>query len=436
MSARTLNRRISAFVLLLCVSFVAHGQANSGYSPYSIFGVGDLSRQGTAYNRTMGGVGVATRSNRFINILNPAAVTARDSLAFMADFSLYGDNKVFAQNDIKSVNNTFNINDCVISFPLWNTSAMMLGISPYSDTGFGYSFDYSDPDVIGHTGNISYSASGSGSIYKLFTAAGITFWDRLSVGAEMDFYFGNLTKTFVTSISDASYNSISGSTSLQASAVGGKFGLQYEQPIGTKSKLTLGATYSTGADMKGYYEDARYSVGYAASDTLYYKMDTLGMTRSARIASEIGVGVSFRYADKWMLAFDYTRSDWRNTGVESISGFSASSPFATSLSEAYRLGFEIVPNRNDIRYYFNKVAYRAGAYYKKENFLLNGRAISSMGITLGATLPIYRWYNGLTLGLELGQRGSLSDGLIRERYFSFSVGVNIFDIWFQKPRYE
>ena len=172
-----------------------------------------MSRQGTAYNRTMGGAGVATRSNRFINILNPAAVTARDSLAFMADFSLYGDNKVFAQNDIKSVNNTFNINDCVISFPLWSTSAMMVGISPYSDTGFGYSFDYTDPEVIGQTGNISYSASGNGSIYKLFAAAGITFWDRLSVGAEMDYYFGNLTKTFTTSISDASYNSIKGSTS-------------------------------------------------------------------------------------------------------------------------------------------------------------------------------------------------------------------------------
>lgn len=436
MSARTLNRLISAFVLLLCASVAVHGQAYSGYSPYSIFGVGDLSRQGTAYNRTMGGVGVATRSNRFINILNPAAVTARDSLAFMADFSLYGDNKVFAQNDIKSVNNTFNINDCVISFPLWNTSAMMLGISPYSDTGFGYSFDYTDPDVIGQTGNISYSASGSGSIYKLFTAAGITLWDRLSVGAEMDYYFGNLTKRFVTSLSDASYNSISGSTSLQASAIGGKFGVQYEQPIGTKGKLTLGATYSTGANMRGYYEDARFSVGYAASDTLYYKMDTLGVGRSARIASEVGVGLSFRYADKWMLAFDYARSDWRSSGIESISGFSSNSPFATSLSESYRLGFEIVPNRNDIRYYFNKVAYRAGAYYKKENFLLNGKTISSMGVTLGATLPVYRWYNGLTLGVELGQRGSLSDGLIRERYFSFSVGVNIFDIWFQKPRYE
>ena len=436
MSAKTLSRHISALVFLLCVSFGAHGQAYSGYSPYSIFGVGDLSRQGTAYNRTMGGVGVAMRSNRFINIINPAAVTARDSLAFMADFSLYGDNKVFTQNDIKSVNNTFNINDCVISFPLWSTSAMMLGISPFSDTGFGYSFDYTDPDVIGRTGNISYNAAGSGSIYKLFTAAGITFWDRLSLGAEVDFYFGNLTKTFTTSVSDASYNSISGSTSLQASAVGGKFGLQYERPVGDKSKLILGATYSTGADMGGYYEESRFSVGYAASDTLYYKMDTLGVTKHARIASEIGLGVSYRYADKWMLAFDYTRSDWRNSSIENISGFSSSSPFSTSLSEAYRLGFEIVPNRNDIRYYFNKVAYRAGAYYKKENFLLNGKPISSMAVTLGVTLPIYRWYNGLTLGVELGQRGSLSEGMIRERYCSFSIGVNIFDIWFQKPRYE
>jgi hypothetical protein len=437
MSARISNRLASIAALLLCVSFAAQGQAYSGYSPYSIFGVGDLSRQGTAYNRTMGGVGVGTRSNRFINIMNPAAVTARDSLAFMADFSLYGDNKVFTQNDIKSANNTFNINDCVISFPLWSTSAMMLGISPFSDTGFGYAYDYTDPDVIGRTGNISYSASGSGSLYKFFTAAGITFWDRLSLGAEFDYYFGNLTKSFSTAISDNSYNSITSTTTLQANAVGGKFGLQFEQPLGSKLKLIVGATYSTGADIKGYYDDLRLSGSSAAVDTLYHKMDTLGRTQKARIASEIGVGLSLRYADKWMVAFDYTRSDWRNSGIENISGFSySSSPFATSLSESYRLGFELVPNRNDIRYYFNNVAYRAGAYYKKENFLLNGKQISSMGITLGATLPIYRWYNGLTLGVELGQRGSLSDGMIRERYVNFSIGVNIFDIWFQKAHYE
>ena len=59
-----------------------------------------------------------------------------------------------------------------------------------------------------------------------------------------------------------------------------------------------------------------------------------------------------------------------------------------------------------------------------------------MGVTLGVTLPIFRWYNGLTLGMELGQRGTIADNMIRERYINFSVGVNIFDIWFQKSHYD
>ena len=95
---------------------LSYAQADGAYSPYSIFAIGDVSRQGTAYNRTMGGVGIASRNNRYVNIMNPAAVTARDSLSFMADYTVYGDNKVFSQGGIKSVNNTFNINDVVLSY--------------------------------------------------------------------------------------------------------------------------------------------------------------------------------------------------------------------------------------------------------------------------------------------------------------------------------
>ena len=69
--------------MLLCVSvgvvsvFSAKADDNgaySGYAPYSIYGVGDLFNGGSAYNQTMGGVGIASRNNRFINSLNPAAV--------------------------------------------------------------------------------------------------------------------------------------------------------------------------------------------------------------------------------------------------------------------------------------------------------------------------------------------------------------------------
>ena len=67
-------------------------QTYGSYTPYSIFGVGDLATQGTAYNKSMGGVGIAGRSHKFLNPVNPASVTARDSLAFMGDFSLLQDN--------------------------------------------------------------------------------------------------------------------------------------------------------------------------------------------------------------------------------------------------------------------------------------------------------------------------------------------------------
>ena len=155
MSRRILNRAVLAAIIALCTAFSAHGQAAGTYTPYSIYGVGDLAQPGTAWNKTMGGVGVGVRNNRYLNLLNPAAVTARDSLAFMTDFSLYGDNKIFKQGNITSASNTFNINDLAMSFPLWHGTAMMVGIQPFSDTGFGYSFNYTDPDLIGRTGNIT-----------------------------------------------------------------------------------------------------------------------------------------------------------------------------------------------------------------------------------------------------------------------------------------
>ena len=429
---------------LLSVSATAGAQAYSGFAPYSIFGIGDTFTQGTAYNRSMGGVGIATRNNRFINPLNPAAVTARDSLAFMADYSVYMDNKIFAQGDMTTANNTFNIGDLIISFPIWGPSAMMVGIMPYSTTGYGYSFYYDDPSVIGSTGNINYAAAGHGSIYKLFTAAGVTFWDKLSLGVEADYYFGNIAKEYLETFTNSSYNGMQNGFNLQLTAFGAKAGVQYEQKLGSRSKLTLGATYSLDSNLGGYVEGYKFSTGEASTDTLYYKVDTLSASSGrVKIAAELGIGVNFKYADKFSAEFNYTRSDWTSCGFASTAGFSANtvsrsgiSSFGTTGSEAFRLGIEYVPNRNDIRYYFKRVTYRAGAYYKKDYFTVDGNGITSAGLTLGMTLPVFRWYNGLTLGLELGQRGSIKNNLIRERYINFTVGMNIFDIWFQHPKYE
>jgi hypothetical protein len=425
-----------AVTVALCAAFSARGQATGTYTPYSIYGVGDLAQPGTAWNKTMGGVGVGVRNNRYLNLLNPAAVTARDSLAFMTDFSLYGDNKIFKQGNITSASNTFNINDLAMSFPLWHGTAMMVGIQPFSDTGFGYSFNYTDPDLIGRTGNITYSANGNGSIYKGFVAAGARIGKRLSVGAQWNYYFGKIEKTYYTTFNDASYNSIRNGSVVRLTGSNFKFGVQYEQPLGTALVLGIGATYTTAANLGGTAENSRFSAGTAASDTLYFKSDRLGADSKVQLAGEIGVGLSLKDNGRWMFAADYTRSDWTACGLDGNRAFTASKAFSSTVAEAYRVGFELIPNRNDIRYYLNHVAYRVGAYHKKEYYLLDGNRVTSTGITLGVTLPIVNNYNGLTLGVDFGQRGAVSDKMVRERYINFSIGFNLFDIWFRKVQYQ
>jgi len=443
MSKRILSKILVAVAVMLA-SVSGFAQSFGSYTPYSIYGIGDIAQPGTSYSKSMGSVGIAGRNNHFINVINPAAVTARDSLSLMMDFSMYLDNKIFKQDDMKSASNTANIGACVVSFPIWKSSAMMIGVMPYSSTGYGYYFNYQDPEVISKSGNVTYSATGQGAIYQVFAAAGATFWKKLSVGAEGIYYFGQTSKDYYQTFTDESYNSVNNGFDMSLGAFSGKFGLQFEQSIGKKGTICVGATYTLGANLKGYVEEYKYASGSAAIDTLKYVVDTLANNPGrVKMAGEWGVGIAYRYADKFSIEVDYTRSDWRSSGFSDVRGFKVnSSPsseaayFTPGISESIRLGMEYTPNRNDVRYYMKRVSYRVGAYYKKDYFKVDGHDIYSAGITLGATLPVFRWYNGISVGMELGQRGSMKNSLIRERYINFTLGVNLFDIWFQKPKYE
>ena len=428
---------LSVFLIIsVCVS--AQDGTYGAYSPYSIYGIGDISQEGSAFNKSMGGVGLATRNRRFINYLNPAAVTARDSLSFMADFGLSQSNNVYKQGDLRSAHNTFNIYNFVMSFPIYRSSAFMVGITPFSDTGYDFSSIETDPDIIGQTGNISYDSYGTGSVYKVFAGAGVTLWKRLSLGAEAIYYFGNLDKVTNMDYSNSSYRSVNSGSDLMIRGTTGKFGLQYEQKLGGDVSMIIGATYRLSTSMKGNSINYRYAKQDSVTDTLKYQEGDLRKA-GLKFADELGVGISVKGGEKWTAEFNYFRSDWRNSGFDSNSGFSVKSDnetFTSTVSQSFRAGFEIVPNRNDIRYYLRKCAYRAGVYYDQSYYKLNGNNVNSMGITLGVTLPVFRLYNGLTLGVDLGQRASTRNNMIRERYATFMIGFNIHDIWFQKIQYK
>ena len=124
--------------------------------------------------------------------------------------------------------------------------------------------------------------------------------------------------------------------------------------------------------------------------------------------------------------------------VEGFANTNSSAPFSATVRQGIRAGIEYTPDRYSIRYYTRRISYRAGAYYNNEYYKVAGNEINSFGITLGATLPVKESYlhNGISISLDLGQRGTVDSNLIRERYIKIGVGLNLHDIWFRKYRYE
>ena len=156
------------FILMGGASFAQDTDALGTYTPYSLFGVGELEKQGTSFNKGMGGIGIGVRDNRYINYLNPASITARDTLAFMLDFGLNQKNFYSSDGESKSAFNTANMQNMMFTAPIYKKSAFIVGITPYSNIGYKFRKNETDIETVAKYGDIAYEKYGHGSISQFF----------------------------------------------------------------------------------------------------------------------------------------------------------------------------------------------------------------------------------------------------------------------------
>ena len=406
------------------------------FTPYSMFGMGELARQGTPFNRAMGGIGVSLRDHRFINYLNPASICAHDTLAFMLDFGIESQNLYHTSNYTRSAYNAFNMNHVVLSFPLYRKSAAMIGFTPYSHVGYKFEEKERRQEIINEVGDVAYQHYGEGSMNQLFIGGAMSISKNFSIGVQGIYYFGAFFRNNNVLYGDEMYSSIVTTYNTVLKSFGGKMGLQYEGKIKERSVISAGATFLLPSSLKGDVTRlATASLG-SASDTLYHSVES---GAQIKMPTELSVGLSFNrkyFADaninRWMIGFDYSYQDWSRAGFGSTPGID----FMPTAKSAYKLGFELTPNLYDVRYAFKHWTYRGGFYYEQSYVKLNGQQVNAMGLTFGLSVPFSRVPNMLNFMVDLGQRGSLRNELIRERYVIFQLSVSLYDIWFRKIKYE
>ena len=400
------------------------------YTPYSLYGIGDIEKQGTSFNRGMAGIGAGVRDVRFINYLNPASITARDTLSFMFDFGGYQKNFYNTDGDANSAFNTAGMQNVIFTAPIHNKTAFIVGITPFSNIGYKFQTTENNKELVSKYGNIVYEKYGTGSINQLFVGGAFNVTKFFAVGAEMVYYFGALNRySNVVFKSDGSFRNIRTGWDYDVKALSGRFGAQLFFPMGEKMEFAAGATYRLATKLKGEYSHYAFAGAAPSEDTISFtSFNSVAMD----IPTEYSAGISIRKKDKWMVGFDYMNQNWKPEAAEDM----AIENFKPVAAQSFRLGIEYIPNMYDIRYYMKRVTYRFGAYYDKSYINIGGNQVNAAGITFGMSLPVFRWYNAVSWSVDLGQRGALTNDMVRERYVQFNLNFNMHDLWFIKKKYQ
>jgi hypothetical protein len=65
-----------------------------------------------------------------------------------------------------------------------------------------------------------------------------------------------------------------------------------------------------------------------------------------------------------------------------------------------------------------------------------GHQLSDSGISFGLGLPFKGDKTSFNMACNIGQRGTLDNNLIREKYLFLSFSVTLHDFWFYKRKFE
>ncbi|HJA98492.1 MAG TPA: hypothetical protein H9779_02685 [Candidatus Alistipes avicola] len=436
-------------VLAMIIPCAAWGQSSStnAFSPYSMYGLGELQTPGTLRTRSMGGVGIGMRSTSSINLLNPASYSVVRPKSFVFDFGVEGQCFYNAQKyggqTLKTSNYTFNFHDIAFQMPLARRVGLGFSLTPYSSVGYRMKHEETSDDIWGNIGRVQYQWEGDGDVTEVKLGVGWEIIPGLSIGAALQYYWGDIDRTYKTAILENIVGgdqiaSASGVENYSISRLKGQFGLQWSPIYNRRRILTIGATYDIGGNLN---PKVTKSVTTGDVITSVAKGDTVRL--DLKLPRQIAVGIYYT-TPKIAVGADYVYQNWRGSNSRIVERAAGGFDVAYRNTSTFKVGVEYTPNRGDIRSVLKRWSYRAGVRYGTFNQTFGGLNVNEYAVTLGVGIPLrIMGSSAIDLGVELGQRGSFDRineqiGLVKQTYFKFSIGITMFgeDYWFVRPKYD
>ena len=442
------------------LSAQAQTSAINSFSPYSMYGIGELSTQGALPMRSMGGVGLGWRSSSMANLINPAGYSATLRKSAIFNFGLDGMSVINMQNrydattgadagTVKNTKSSVNFHEIALQFPLGKGLGMGLSLTPYSSVGYNMTAIEQDENAWAEAGQVKYNYQGEGDITEVKLGIGWEIFKGFSIGVAGMYYWGDIDRNYKTTIAnnivgDGELISAIGKDNFSVSNFKFQAGLQYSAINNDKRSLTFGATYDLGGSLNPMVtRDLFINDNYAT------EVYNDGSRSEIRLPMQIAGGVFYQDV-KWSAGFDYVYQNWQgqNAKIADAGTIVGGMEVAYANTNTYKVGIEYTPNRFDVRRYYNRISYRLGARYGDYYQTFGGKKLGQYAVTAGFGLPLrFLGASSVDVGLEYGGRGTNATiggdaaprvGLVRQHYFKFAIGLAMFgeDYWFVRPKYD
>ncbi len=422
-------RILSVCVAVLLFSPVLNAQNNSTESPYTRFGIGELSQSTSNVSRGLGNTGIALHSKGHINPKNPASYVAVDSQTFILDFSTSLGWAWYAENGRRDNRILGNFEYLSMLFPVSKWMAISAGIMPYSSVGYRLG---STQGITGSTQKeYSINYQGSGNINEIYLGTAFSPYKGLSLGINGSFLLGELEHTQLLSYSDAnSFNTLF-YDALRLNGFKASFGVQYGFAIGKKDKLTVGLTYTPSLALKSILLHEESIVQSGVTQSLN-KSDSIASNSAYRVPEQFGLGAAYEISDKLLLTGDVQYNIWKNALPETAT-YKVQNQWQTGLGIAY------TPAASD-RSFWKRVEYRGGLSLENSYLRLPvENALSGYykgGVSIGLSIPMIDRRSFLDLTLDYGHLTPQASGLVHENSLRLTIGLRFNEGWFRKIKLD
>ncbi len=427
-----MRRYIELLIPFVFVTALFHAEAQVAVnSPYTRFGLGEISQQGFGLSRGMGGTSIAHRFSSHINHLNPASYSVQDTLSFILDFGIKGEIRELSSQFEKVSLKDFNMEHVALAFPLTRWWGASIGILPFSRIGYNMMLEgsFSTPEDIYR---VYYE--GNGNLNKFYIGSAVRLGKHFAIGTNLSYIFGSYERNKRVSVPrDASAETMY----VHKTTVGDvifNFGIQGFTKLKNGSELTVGLVFDNDTRLNSEFSSLLINNYVLYRDTMERLENQKG---EITIPMRIGGGLLYSYKNRLMVAMDYSAQNW------SKARFFGEGDSLTQ-SSSVRFGLQYTPVAIDEvtrAPYWQRISLRAGAYYNRTYLDINGQQLENYGMTFGLGIPWKNERNLLTktsfnISYQLGWQGSLDSGLVKETYHVFSVGFTLYDFWFIKPKYD